>query len=116
MDGLGTMHHEQVGADFLRAHGLPERVAKLTESHVQAKRYLTFTNPDYYNGLSDASRGTLRWQGGPMNEAEARNFEQDPDFEVILQLRQWDEQAKIEGQPVSDLTIFESILHEMNSL
>jgi 2-amino-1-hydroxyethylphosphonate dioxygenase (glycine-forming) len=116
MDGLGTMHHEQVGADFLRAHGLPERVAKLTESHVQAKRYLTFTNPDYYNGLSDASRGTLRWQGGPMNEAEARDFEQDPDFEVILQLRQWDEQAKIEGQPVSDLTVFESILHEMNSL
>jgi predicted HD phosphohydrolase len=115
MDGLGTMHHEQVGADFLRAHGLPERVAKLTESHVQAKRYLTFVDPAYFAGLSEASRGTLRWQGGPMNAEEARAFESDPDFEVILQLRQWDEQAKVEGYPVSDLTVFESILQQITA-
>jgi phosphonate degradation associated HDIG domain protein len=113
MDGLGTLHHEQIGADFLRAHGLPERVARLAESHVQAKRYLTFQYPEYYHALSEASRGTLRWQGGPMNETEALAFERDPDFDVILQLRQWDEQAKVEGKPVPDLAVFETILEQI---
>ncbi len=115
MDGLGTLHHEQIGADFLRAHGLPERVARLAESHVQAKRYLTFQNPEYFNSLSEASRGTLRWQGGPMSEVEAREFEQDPDFETILQLRQWDEQAKTEDKPLTDLAIFEQILAQLTT-
>ena len=115
MDGLGTMDHEQIGADFLRLHGVPDRVARLAERHVEAKRYLTFKHPAYYEGLSEASRGTLRWQGGPMNEAEAAEFEQDPDFETILQLRQWDEQAKIEGKPLPDLAIFESILKQLMS-
>jgi len=93
--------------------GLAERVARLAESHVQAKRYLTFQYPEYYHALSEASRGTLRWQGGPMNETEALAFERDPDFDVILQLRQWDEQAKVEGKPVPDLAIFETILEQI---
>lgn len=115
MDGLGAMHHEQIGADYLRDQGLPERVAKLAESHVQAKRYLTFKQPDYYEALSEASKATLRWQGGPMQAAEAQAFEQDPDFETILQLRLWDEQAKVEGKPLPDLALFESILQQLTA-
>ena len=113
MDCFGTLDHEQIGADFLRAQGLPERVARLTENHVQAKRYLTFQQPEYYGGLSKASRATLRWQGGPMTAVEASRFERDPDFHIILQLRQWDEQAKIEGKPLPDLSVFEAILAQM---
>ena len=113
MDGLGTLNHELIGADFLRVHGVPERVARLTERHVDAKRYLTFKHPAYYDGLSEASRGTLRWQGGPMNAEEAQTFEQDPDFQTILQLRQWDEQAKVEGKPLPDLAIFEAFLTDL---
>jgi len=113
MDGLGTVSHEMVGADFLRAKGLPERVARLVENHVQAKRYLTFKSPDYYLGLSPASQETLRWQGGPMDASEAAIFESDPDFSLILQLRQWDEQAKVEGMPLIDLSFFESLAKEI---
>lgn len=113
MDGYGTVEHERIGADFLRAQGLPERVAKLTETHVQAKRYLTFKHPDYYQNLSDASKATLRWQGGPMNPTEAQIFEQDPEFQTILLIRQWDEQAKEEGKPLPDLALFESIYRHL---
>ena len=48
-----------------------------------------------------------------MNETEALAFERDPDFDVILQLRQWDEQAKVEGKPVPDLAVFETILEQI---
>ncbi len=39
---------------------------RLVEYHVQAKRYLTFSQPDYYARLSEASRRTLAYQGGVM--------------------------------------------------
>lgn len=36
------MNHEKIGADYLRERGFSEQVAVLVESHVTAKRYLTF--------------------------------------------------------------------------
>ena len=71
MDGLGVINHEGLGRAFLEEHGCSERVGKLVEAHVQAKRYLCFKNPKYYARLSEASKGTLAWQGGPMSETEA---------------------------------------------
>lgn len=53
--------------------------------------------------FSEASRATLAFQGGSMSPAEAAAFEQDPDAELILQLRQWDEQAKEADRPVGSL-------------
>lgn len=94
MDGFGAIDHEKLGADYLRARGFSARVARLVESHVQAKRYLTYKYPSYRQQLSDASQATLTFQGGVMTAAEAAAFEQDPDRDQILQLRQWDEQAK----------------------
>ena len=95
MDGLGVMEHERIGADFLRSHGLAGPVADLVGLHVQAKRYLCHTRPKYAERLSVASKGTLVFQGGPMNENEARRFECHPLFFDILRLRAWDEAAKV---------------------
>ena len=94
MGGYGVKRHEQIGADFLREKGFPERVALLVENHVQAKRYLTFRDPDYYYQLSEASKKTLEYQGGVMTADEARVFELDPLFEVSIRMRRWDELAK----------------------
>jgi putative nucleotidyltransferase with HDIG domain len=41
MGGYGVKSHEKIGADFLRQRGFPEKIARLVENHVQAKRYLT---------------------------------------------------------------------------
>ena len=104
MDGFGAVDHEQLGADYLRARGFSERLATLVGSHVLAKRYLTFKHPEYLHQLSAASQATLAFQGGVMTATEAAAFEQQPDAEVLIRLRHWDDQAKQEAMPVGNLT------------
>jgi 2-amino-1-hydroxyethylphosphonate dioxygenase (glycine-forming) len=100
MGGFGVKSHEKIGADFLREKGFTARIAKLVESHVQAKRYLTFKYPEYYNQLSEASKKTLEFQGGIMVESEAITFEKDPLFETSILMRKWDELAKETNLPI----------------
>ena len=106
MDGYGQRHHEKMGADFLRQRGFPEKIARLVESHVQAKRYLCAAKPDYYRKLSEASKQTLKHQGGPLTESEAAEFRSHPLFEEMIQLRAWDEAAKMENVPLPDSKVY----------
>ena len=108
MGGYGVVSHERLGADYLRRAGFSERMAKLVENHVQAQRYLTFSQPDYYARLSEASRRTLAYQGGVMSADEAHSFEQDPLCAVSLRMRHWDEQAKEMHVPVLDLEVLKA--------
>jgi 2-amino-1-hydroxyethylphosphonate dioxygenase (glycine-forming) len=110
MDGFGIVDHEELGADFLREKGFSKKICRLVESHVEAKRYLTIKDPSYYAQLSDASKKTLEFQGGPMTEDEAAAFEQYPLFPLIIQMRKWDEQAKIEHKPLPDLQHFRQMI------
>lgn len=105
MGGYGVVSHERIGAEYLRRCGFGERMARLVQYHVEAKRYLTLRQPGYYDRLSEASRRTLEYQGGVMNDAEADAFEQDPLFKVSLRMREWDEMAKEVGVPVIDLAL-----------
>jgi len=109
MDGYGVSDHEKLGADYLRQAGFSEKVALLVQSHVQAKRYLTFSDPVYYNRLSEASKKTLAFQGGRMTAAEAAAFEADALFPLYLQMRYWDEQAKQTNMPMPDLEIYKQM-------
>ena len=114
MDGYGIKDHEELGAEFLREKGFSKKITRLVESHVEAKRYLTYKDPAYYANLSDASKRTLEYQGGPMTGEEAGAFEQYPLFDLIIRMRNWDEQAKIEHQPLPDLGHFrEMMLHHL---
>ena len=40
--------------------------------------------PAYHQSLSEASKGTLINQGGPMSSTEASAFEQHPDFQGFM--------------------------------
>ena len=93
--------HDVIGGCWLRMQGFDETVAHLTEGHVLAKRYLCYKEPDYE--LSDESRETLDFQGGPMTAAEAAVFERDPMFDTCIQMRRWDEEAKYPDKVVPDL-------------
>ena len=66
MDGCGAKNHEGIGADYLKNLGFPERTCEIVRGHVNAKRYLCWKNPDYFQKLSDASKTTLGFQGGKM--------------------------------------------------
>ena len=103
MDGMGNVDHEILGSNYLRKMGFSERVSALVESHVVAKRYLTYKYPDYYTNLSEASKITLEFQGGRMNPDEALSFEQHPDFELYVSLRRFDDKAKEMDKPVDNL-------------
>lgn len=105
MDGYGIKSHEKIGANYLRAKGFPEKIARLVENHVQAKRYLTCKYPNYYANLSEASKKTLEFQGGIMSEADASAFEKDPLFPISIRMRQWDELAKEVEIPIVDLDV-----------
>jgi len=116
MGEFGIKDHEQIGADFLAKKGFSKRLTRLVESHVEAKRYLTYKYPEYYGQLSDASKKTLEYQGGRMEKEEAEAFETYPLFSLIIQMRKWDEQAKIEHKPLPDLNHYRKmILHHLES-
>ncbi len=116
MDEYGIKDHEALGAQYLSGHGFSSKISKLVASHVQAKRYLTRKDPDYFNQLSDASKKTLEFQGGMMTVEEANAFEKDPLFSEIILMRRWDEQAKIEDKPMPDLHHFhDMIVHHLVS-
>jgi 2-amino-1-hydroxyethylphosphonate dioxygenase (glycine-forming) len=110
MDGYGIKDHEEAGADFLRRRGFSERLIRLVQSHVGAKRYLTYKYPAYYDQLSEASKKTLAYQGGRMMAEEAMDYEKDPLFELIIQMRRWDDDAKLLGKPVPDLDKYRQMI------
>jgi len=112
MDGFGIKDHEEIGAEYLQQKGFSKKVVRLVQSHVEAKRYLTFKYPEYYEQLSDASKKTLEYQGGKMYEEEAAAFEQYPLFDLIIKMRTWDEQAKIEHKPLPDLSRYRNMILE----
>ncbi|MCW5906789.1 MAG: HDIG domain-containing protein [Chitinophagales bacterium] len=113
MGGYGIKEHEKLGADFLRARGFTEKIAALVESHVAAKRYLTFADENYYNQLSEASKKTLEYQGGRMTAEEAETFRNSDWFELKIQLRRWDEEAKLENVPLPDLEKYKAMAIEV---
>jgi 2-amino-1-hydroxyethylphosphonate dioxygenase (glycine-forming) len=111
MDGYGVTDHEELGANYLKENFFSERIAKLVESHVRTKRYLTYRFPDYYEKLSSASRMTLSKQGGVMTSEEAEVFESDPLSDLYIRLRQWDDQAKVEHKPLPDLEKYKDMAY-----
>ena len=116
MGEFGIKDHEEIGADFLKEKGFSKKIVRLVQSHVEAKRYLTLKDPAYYDQLSDASKRTLEYQGGRMEEEEGKAFEQYPLFDLIIKMRKWDEQAKIEHKPLPALAHFRKmILHHLES-
>jgi len=108
MAGLGIHEHERIGAQWLTALGFAPEVCELVGAHVQAKRYLAYRNAAYFRRLSQASLGTLAFQGGPMSAAEAASFEAAPLFKAKVRLRSWDEAAKDPAGPMPQLADFAS--------
>ncbi len=95
MDIYGRKDHEEAAQLWLLERGFSKKIQATVKNHVIAKRYLCFKNPEYYLGLSDASKQTMEFQGGKMSEAEAQYFENEPYFEESILLRNWDDKAKI---------------------
>jgi len=92
-DGIDDKH-EEVGHAYLAALFGPE-VTEPVRLHVAAKRYLCATEPDYFARLSSDSVLSLKLQGGPMTPDEVASFRASPHATAAVQLRRFDEGAKI---------------------
>ena len=99
--GVDT-RHEEMGAEALAGH-LPAAVLDPIHLHVAAKRYLCRVDRAYLDRLSPASVQSLALQGGPFSEDEAREFERNRYHREAVQLRRWDDDAKIPDLAVPDL-------------
>jgi [1-hydroxy-2-(trimethylamino)ethyl]phosphonate dioxygenase len=104
--------HEELGQTMLAAH-LPPSVTEPIRMHVAAKRYLCHVDPAYFEDLSPSSKLSLKLQGGPMSREEAESFLAQPFAQDAIQLRQYDDRAKIPGLDVSGASAYLSFLKSL---
>jgi phosphonate degradation associated HDIG domain protein len=94
--------HEAGGAGWLARHFGPA-ICDPVRLHVAAKRYLCAVDSKYLALLSPASQKSLELQGGPFDARARQTFEEEPFYREAVQLRHWDDRAKIPGLPVPEL-------------
>ena len=102
--------HEVIGARLLQDL-FPEVILEPIRQHVAAKRYLCWKIPTYAQELSESSRLSLQLQGGPMNDAEAQNFETNPHFAACLKVRRYDDMGKVPGMQTADLESYRGLIN-----
>ena len=100
--------HEEIAFNFLNNY-FKEEVTEPIKLHVQAKRFLCMNNY-YYNGLSEASKTSLKLQGGIMSNDEAKEFENNEFFESSIKLRKFDENAKKVGLKIKSINEYKNLL------
>ncbi|HEY9664205.1 MAG TPA: phosphonate degradation HD-domain oxygenase [Allocoleopsis sp.] len=88
----------------------PPSVTEPIRLHVEAKRYLCAVDSTYWDDLSPASRRSLDLQGGIFSSEAADLFIAQPYAEDAVQLRMWDDRAKVKDLPTPDLEHFTPIL------
>ena len=97
--------HEQLGADFLDPL-FPSAVTEPIKLHVPAKRYLCTTDARYFDTLSESSKQSFRLQGSFMSDTEKAHFEANSYYKSAVQLRLWDDLAKVKDQETDDLASY----------
>ena len=90
--GVDDVHQYRV-LPFLRDL-FPDAVIDAIQRHVDAKRYLCATRPEYHDSLSDDSKRSLKLQGGIFSEEDAAAFIGEAGAKDAVQLRLWDDLAK----------------------
>lgn len=99
-ENVGRVGHERIGDAYVMRLGFSKKVGFLVGSHVAAKRYLCAVEDDYYEGLSDASKKSLEFQGGPFEGAELGKWASHPYCDDMCLLRRFDDGAKVVGLEV----------------
>jgi phosphonate degradation associated HDIG domain protein len=105
-------HHDDAGATVLEGF-FPPSVTACVRLHVAAKRYLCATDAAYYDKLSDASKHSLKLQGGPMTDREAAAFRRLAYSDDAIRLRRWDDSGKVTGLRTMRFAQFRPVLERV---
>ena len=81
-------------------------------AHVASKRYLSSVEDGYYDSLSEASKISLKVQGGPFTKEEAEEFINKPFMDEAVELRRFDDMAKILDKKTPDVEHFRPYLED----
>ena len=103
--------HEDLGARWIERRFGPA-VTEPVRMHVAAKRYLCAVEPEYFATLSLPSVKSLALLGGAMSADEVREFRSQPHFEDAVELRRWDDAAKIADLPTPPVEHFAVYIDE----
>ena len=106
------LFHEAIGAQYL-ALVFPPSVVDPIRLHVPAKRYLCTVDPSYHEGLSSASKRSFQLQGGVFSDQELSEFTQEPHWEAAVQLRKWDDLAKVREKGVPEVETYQEVVMEV---
>ena len=112
MEDTEDRYHEDAGAAVLEEF-FPKVITDCCRHHVAAKRYLCATDPEYFQKLSTASIHSLNLQGGPMSEAELKDFEKNPNLKKILKVRLYDDAGKIPDMITPSFWHFAPLVQKM---
>ena len=105
--------HEDEGAKWLKGH-FDDEIVDCVRLHVDAKRYLTAVRPGYLEDLSEASKQSLKLQGGPFTPEEVADFvKRETHFKSAIQVRYWDDQAKVVGLQVPPIEHYRPLLESL---
>ena len=112
MEDTEDRYHEDAGAAVLEQF-FPKVITDCCRHHVAAKRYLCATDLGYFQKLSTASIHSLNLQGGPMSEAELKDFEKNPNLKKILKVRLYDDAGKIPDMITPSFWHFAPLVQKM---
>ena len=100
--------HEAIGYEYLKKFFNKEIVEPI-KYHVLAKRYLA-RNKKYFNFLSEASKKSLKLQGGILNDDESKEFKKKKYFKNSILVRKFDEAAKKTNIKMKSIDSYASLL------
>ena len=101
-------NHETIGANYLKNFFSNEIIYPIL-LHVDAKKYLA-RDKKYFNNLSEASKISLKIQGGIMNNEEVKKFEQKRNYKNAIKLRRFDEGAKKTNIKIKKIEDYKELL------
>lgn len=106
------LYHEALGARRLEPVFGPA-VSGPVALHVRAKRYLCAVDRSYHDTLSPGSVHSLVLQGGSLDAGQVAAFEGHPGWSDAVELRRWDDLAKVPGAPTRQLADYRDLLVDL---
>ena len=100
--------HEIIGYEYLKKF-FNKDIVEPIKYHVLAKRYLA-RNKKYFNFLSEASKISLKLQGGILNDVECKEFKKKKYFKNSILVRKFDEAAKKTNIKMKSIDNYKSLL------
>ena len=101
--------HEDIGYKYLKKF-FKEDVIEPIKYHVTAKRYLA-KDKKYFNFLSNASKVSLKLQGGILKKTDSKEFEKKDFFKHSIKLRIFDDAAKRTDIKMKSIVEYKDLLN-----